>query len=111
MKTHAPKPGYLEVVDAPRRMGGKGAPKDVLFGVIGHTKMDPLSKSLGGLVITTTTGESPKKAAHKVTRKMEAKDNTEHDLLGPKTKTHIPGAHHGQIPYAGQYMAQQGKQL
>lgn len=55
----------MEVVENPRKMSGKGAPKDTLFGVIGHTKMDPMTRSLGGLVIGTTKGESPAKAAHK----------------------------------------------
>jgi hypothetical protein len=105
------KPGYLEVVESPRRMKGKGAPRDTLFGVIGHTKMDPMAKSLGGLLISTTMGESPKKSAHGVSRAMEKHDNTEKKLLGPAGKTHIAGSHHGQIPFAGKYMAPQGPQL
>jgi len=109
MKVKAPEPGYMEVVEAPRRMAGKGAPRDTLFGVIGHTKMDPMSKSLGGLLITTTMGESPSKSAHKVNKAMEKHDNTEKHLLGPSGKTHIAGSHHGQVPYAGKYMSHEGK--
>lgn len=99
---------YLEVVDSPRRMGGKGAPKDVLFGVIGHTKQDPMMRSLGGLVIGTTKGESPKKAAVKASS--EGK-NTEHHLLGGSHKTAIPGVHYGQVPFAGQYMKAVGARV
>jgi len=109
MKVKAPQPGYMEVVEAPRRMAGAGAPRDTLFGVIGHTKMDPMAKSLGGLLITTTMGESPSKVAHKVGKAEEKHDNTEKHLLGPASKTHIVGSHYGQVPYAGRYMAHEGK--
>ena len=91
---------YLEVVENPRRMGGSGAPRDTLFGVLGHTKYDPMNRSLGGLVISTTKDASPADAAHKV----KGEKNTEHHILGPKSKTAIPGVHTGQVPYPGQFM-------
>lgn len=99
--------GYLEVVESPRRMGGKGSPKDTLFGVIGRTSMDPLTRSLGGLVITTTKGEK----ARKVSSSSPLGDNTEHHLLGSATKTHIAKSHYGQILYAGRYMGHQGAEV
>lgn len=89
-------------------MGGKGAPKDTLFGVIGRTGMDPMARSLGGLVISTTKGESPKKSAEKATKLVK---NTEHHLLGSKSHTAIPGVHTGQVPFAGQYMKAVGAQV
>jgi hypothetical protein len=94
-------PEYLEVVEAPRRMGGKGAPKDTLFGVIGHTAMNSMTRSLGGLVIGTTKDASPKDSAMKAS---SAPKNTEKHLLGGSHATALPGVHYGQIPYAGMYM-------
>ena len=104
------KPGYLEVVESPRRMGGKGAPKDTLFGVLGHTKMDPLTRSLGGMVVSTTKGASgvDKRAAMKAG---SVPKNTEKHLVGHSPKTHIPGVHHGMIPFAGQFMAKVGHEV
>jgi hypothetical protein len=98
---------YLEVVESNRKMSGKGAPRDTLFGVIGHTKMDPLTRSLGGLVIGTTKGVSEKGIAQKAT---EGK-NTEHHLIGGTHKTALPGVHYGQVPYAGMYMKAVGKSV
>ena len=100
-------PGYLEVVDSPRKMGGKGAPRDTLFGVIGHTKQDPLTRSLGGLVIGTTKGESPAKSAHPA----HAHPDTEKRLVGGQHKTALPGSHYGMIPFAGQYMKKVGGEV
>lgn len=98
-------PEYLEVVEAPRRMRGKGAPKDTLFGVIGHTKPDSEMRSLGGLMITTTKGKSSSDAAESAS---SVRKNTEHHLIGKASKTHIPGKHFGQVPYAGQYLVKVG---
>ena len=90
---------YLDIVENPRRMGGEGAPRDTLFGVLGHTKYSPLTRSLGGLVISTTKDASPADAAHKAS----SEKNTEHHILG-KTHTAIPGVHMGQVPYPGMFM-------
>ena len=100
-------PEYLEVVGSPRKMGGKGSPQDTLFGVIGHTKMSPLTRSLGGLVIGTSKGASPKRAAHKA----HVHPDTDHNLIAGAHKTHISGAHFGQVPYAGRFMAAVGKEV
>ena len=100
--------GYLEVVESNRKMGGKGAPKDTLFGVIGKTTMDPLTRSLGGLVISTTKDASPAKSAMSAGSVVK---NTEKHLVGPVSKTSIPGVHTGQIPFAGQYMKHVGAMM
>ena len=97
----------MEVVEAPRKMGGNGAPRDTLFGVIGHTKMSPLTRSLGGLVIGTTKGESPAKSAHKA----HIHPDTDHHLVGGSHKTALPGAHYGQVPYAGAYYKLVGREV
>jgi hypothetical protein len=78
-------------------MKGKGAPRDTLFGVIGKTKEDSSMRSLGGLMITTTKGASPADVA------MKSKS--------PAPKTHIPKQHYGQIPYAGKFMSELGKEV
>ena len=100
-------PEYLEVVGSPRTMGGKGAPRDTLFGVIGHTKMDPMARSLGGLVIGTTKGASPAKSAHKA----HIHPDTDHNLIEGPHRTALPGSHYGQVPYAGMYMKAVGKSV
>jgi hypothetical protein len=99
---------YLEVTEANRKMSGKGAPRDTLFGVLGHTKEDPMTRSLGGLMITTTKDASPKGVTTKASS--EAK-NTEKHLLGGSHKTALPGVHYGQVPFAGMYMKAVGSRV
>lgn len=98
---------YLRVVGRRIEMKGKGAPKETVSGVIGHTEMSPLSKSLGGLVVSTTAGASKvdKEAAHK------PKVNTDRHIVGPASKTHIPGAHYSMVPFPGMYMSEKGREL
>lgn len=99
---------YLQVVDEPRRMRGKGAPRPTIFGVIGRTTYDPFTKSLGGLVIDSTKGVRPEKVSMKASK---VSKNTERKIVGHPAKTHIPGSHFGQVPYAGKYMADVGERL
>ena len=99
---------YMEVVEAPIRMKGKGAPRDTTFGVIGHTKETGLTKSLGGLVKDTKTlGPSPKKSVVKANKLV---NDSDHHILG-MNKTKLPGAHHGMVPYPGYFMKALGKGL
>lgn len=99
-------PEYLEVMENPRRMRGKGAPRDVVFGVIGHTKMSPLTRSLGGLVIETS-----KARALPVAHKAHKHPETEKNLTEGPHKTALPGSHYGQVPYAGQFYKSVGREL
>lgn len=99
---------YLHVVDEPRRMRGKGAPRSTVFGVLGRTKLDPFTKSLGGLVIDSTKGVRPEKVSMKAS---SVHKNTERKIVGHAAKTHIPGSHMGQVPYAGKYMSDVGDRL
>ena len=100
------KTPYLHVVESPRQMGGRGAPKDTLFGVLGMTARDPLSRTLGGLVSNTRTSGEPAPKVHK------AKGiHTERNIAGKAAKTPLPGAHYGQVPYAGKYMSDVGRMV
>ena len=98
---------YLKIVKMPRQMAGTGAPQPTLFGVLGHTKISPEMKTLGGLVETKTRGVS-----EKVTESAKSVDkNTEKGMIGPSAKTHISGQHYGQVPYAGKYFAPLGSRV
>ena len=99
---------YLHVVDEPRVMRGKGAPRSTVFGVIGRTKIDPFTKTLGGLVVESTKGVRPEKVSMKASA---VPKNTDRKIVGAAAKTKIPGAHMGQVPYAGKYMSDVGERL
>lgn len=88
-----------------RNMKGKGAPKSDVFGVIGDTKEDSFSKTLGGLVKDTATGK-PKPGTL-----MKGKMMTERDIMGNSSKTKVPGAHYAQVPYAGRFLVTVGSML
>jgi hypothetical protein len=107
MKSEHGEIPYLSVVDMPRRMGGKGAPTQTVFGVLGRTMYESSSKSLGGLVRESTNVKAPK-----VSQKASSLEkNTERHIIGKASKTVIPGVHQGQVPYAGQYMSAVGGAL
>jgi len=101
---------YLEVEDA-KRMLGRGAPRRTVYGKIGRTMAaDPYQRSLGGLLIETTKVKAdkpvmPEKAA------VRALGNTEHHILGKASKTEVPGAHYGQVPYPGKFQSVEGKMV
>lgn len=98
---------YLAVQDEPRRMAGKGAPKQTTFGVLGRTIESPYNKSLGGLVVDSKS--APVQAGTLDKRPM--REHTERDITARKAKTHISGQHYGQVPYPGRYMADAGARL
>jgi len=95
---------YLEVVDEPRMMKGKGAPRSTVFGVLGRTRDEPMAKSLGGLV--HHTADAPIKKGTLV-----RKEVTERDIAGRVSKTHTNGLHYGQVLYPGVFMGHAGKRL
>jgi hypothetical protein len=100
---------FIESIPTPaRNMAGKGAPASTVFGVIGKTMMDSYSRSLGGLVKETRT-DVPMKAGTVIsdTKSMD----TERGIVGPRSKTPMPGAHYGQVPYVGQYMSKVGASM
>lgn len=101
------KTPYLHVVDVPRKMAGKGAPRDTVFGVLGRTHMDPYSKSLGGLVADSKSAAP----APPTMKDSKRHDKTEHRIAGSPSKTKIPGMHYSMVPYAGKYMSELGARL
>jgi len=107
MRTEHGEIPYLSVIDNPRRMGGKGAPAPTISGVLGRTMYESSSKSLGGLVKERTPVKAPKVAM----KASSEPKNTDRHILGAASKTHIPGAHMGQTPYAGAYMSHIGARL
>ena len=103
MKEHP----YLSVIDQPRMMRGKGAPRSTVFGVLGRTVESPYSKSLGGLVADSKADAPvPRANLHKNSRM-----TTERHITGRASRTHISGHHFGQVPYAGRYMGPKGEEL
>ena len=101
------KTPYLEVVGMPREMRGTGAPRQTVFGVLGHTKESPKMKSLGGLVHHAPSAEVP---AGTVDRHPQLA-HTERGITGPAAKTHIPKAHYGQVLYPGRFAYHAGDEV
>lgn len=95
---------YTAVVDQPRLM--KGGEMPTVFGVLGMTKMDAPSRSLGGLV----HNPRPDAPVPDLKRSGKMMVHTERSICGP-SKTHINGHHYGQVPYAGAYMSPLGPKL
>lgn len=83
----------------------KGGVRDTLFGLIGSTTGQSFQKSLGGLVSSTPDGKVPSGL-----KREKVADGTERHI-GGKNATKIAGAHHGQVPYAGAFMASVGKKV
>lgn len=102
-------PPFIKRIRTPaREMMGKGAPRSTTFGVMNETKNDPLTKSLGGLVVDTKNITPMKPGTMK---KASTAMQTERDILGNISKTQVPKESYGQIPYAGKYMTEVGKRL
>jgi hypothetical protein len=99
---------YMKVNEGQFEMAGVGAPRDTLFGLIGATKGAVEStKTLGGLVADTKASAGIPSGL----KETGGKDPTEHKIAGRKNATKISGAHFGQVPYAGRYMADKGQKL
>ena len=94
---------YMNVIDGKYMM--KGGVRDTLFGLIGTEQGYSNVKSLGGLVSQKPDGKVPSGI-----KKEKVADKTERHI-GGKNATAIPGAHTGQVPYAGIYMKSVGEKL
>jgi hypothetical protein len=103
------KDPYLAVQDPKIMMAGAGAPRSTVFGVLGRTMGGSSvgAKSLGGLVTDTKTAVK----AHVATMKESRAPQTERKIIGHKSKTSVPGAHMGMVPYPGFFMVAIGKRL
>lgn len=101
------KTPYLQSTGPVRQMAGKGAPRSTVFGVLGVTKYESETRSLGGLVHNTKLSHMgkgtvvPEKHAHQ----------TERSIIGHAAATHVPGQHFGQVPYAGYFRSELGHAL
>jgi hypothetical protein len=84
----------------------KNGVKDTLFGLIGKTKGHTEVRSLGGIV-DGGAPDAPKPSGLKMEK---VADKTERHI-GGKNATHIPGEHHGMVPFPGAFMARLGKKL
>jgi hypothetical protein len=106
---------YLEVQDPKIMMSGKGAPRSTVFGVLGRTPKGEEHvgvKTLGGLIKSTTAGGKNMPGTFMTERDaLRIPGQTDRMILGKAAKTHIPGVHMGQVPYAGYYMSAVGKAL
>ena len=94
-------PKYHEPSVPRQLMKGKGAPKPSIFGVLGETKVDSWTKSLGGLVTDTKVHSYRDPSFHPHGM------NTENHILG-KNASAVAPKHYGQVPYQGKYMVHQG---
>ena len=104
-----PRDPYLAVQDPKIQMAGKGAPRSTVFGILGRTMDHTMvgAKSLGGLVHDTKS----KSKAHDDVMPESRAPQTEKKIIGRAAKTHVPGVHMGQVPYAGFYRSAIGSRL
>ena len=91
-----------------RMMSGAGAPRETLPGVIGATRIEPVTKTLGGLVVDTKL--SPLHSSVYMNASA-VRSNTERNIVGPAGMTRMPSAHYGQVPYAGMFIDRVGDKL
>jgi len=87
----------------PQRVIGPSSTQPTLFGVLGMFKDDEKFQALQQVV------ERPPNA--KIPPVYSGRDehcNTDRHLLGAPAKTHIPGLHHGMVPFAGRFMTEHG---
>ena len=98
---------YLHQTAMPREMAGVGAPTPTIYGVLGETKYDPYTRTLGGLVKHTMDGKLNPGVAMSARRAPQ----TDHHIIGPAGKTRMPSAHYGQVPYVGKFIDKVGPGL
>jgi len=85
----------------PQKVIGESSTQPILFGILGMFKGDQKTQTLQQVV------ERP--SHYKLPPLINEKEhcNTARGLLGP-SKTHIPGIHHGMVPFAGRFMSEHG---
>jgi hypothetical protein len=105
---------YLSIQDPKIKMAGKGAPRSTVFGVLGRLPKNEEKvgvKSLGGLVKDSKKGHYGPGTVMTERDAMRIPGQTDRHILGRAAKTHVPGVHKGQVPYAGYYMSAVGPKL
>lgn len=90
------------------QMKGKGAPVSTMPGVMGITKQDSYTRSVGGLLNDTPDGPIGIGTTHAAMKTLSIYGNTQRKILGPPSATPMPMSHYGQIPYPGAYQSHQG---
>jgi hypothetical protein len=114
MVRKAPEP-YLAIQDPKIMMAGKGAPRSTVFGVLGRLPKNEEKvgvKSLGGLIQDTKAGHSLGAGTYMSEKEaLRIPGQTERHILGPVSKTRMPGMHYSQIPYPGYFMKAVGPRL
>ena len=87
----------------PQRVVGPSSTQPTLFGVLGMFKGDEKFQALQQVVERPPNAKLPP-----VYSGRDEHCNTDRCLLGPPAKTHIPGLHHGMVPFAGRFMSEHG---
>jgi len=86
----------------PQKVAGPFSTQPTLFGVLGMFKETNKTQTLQNLVSRPGKGKVPGTMSEKsATQSMRG-------ILGPAAKTHIPGLHHGMVPFAGRFMSHVG---
>jgi hypothetical protein len=87
----------------PQRVLGKSSTQPILFGVIGSFRGDQKTQTLQQKFQRPPNGSLPETMGGK------AGAISDRHILGSPAKTHIPGLHHGQVPFAGPFMSGHGE--
>jgi hypothetical protein len=87
----------------PQRVVGPSSTQPTLFGVLGMFRDDEKFQALQQVVERPSHFHLPKLYSGHADH-----CNTDRGLLGSPAKTHIPGIHHGMVPFAGRFMSGHG---
>jgi hypothetical protein len=87
----------------PQRVVGPSTTQPTLFGVLGMFRDDEKFQALQQVVERPSHFHLPPLYSGR-----EEHCNTDRHLLGAPAKTHIPGIHHGMVPFAGRFMSNHG---
>ena len=90
----------------PQKVVGPATPQPPLFGVLGMFHASNKTQALQSVVERPSHYKLPP-LAHTQSNQHDH-SNTERHLLGKKAATHIPGIHHGMVPFAGRFMSGHG---
>jgi len=92
--------GQAASMGPPQRVIGPSTTQPALYGVIGSFRPDQKYQALQQVFERPATGAVPKT--------MSGMFETCNNTFGKAPKTHIPGIHHGMVPFAGAFMSGHG---